>query len=43
MPTNRLLVKEEVATYTAALLEAAFNEGGQERVLELRDQDWNRS
>lgn len=38
MPTNRLLVKEEVATYTTMLLEAAFNEGGQERVLELRDQ-----
>lgn len=38
MPTNRLLVKEEVATYTNVLLEAAFNEGGQERVLNLRDQ-----
>lgn len=38
MPTNRLLVKEEVATYTNVLLDAAFNEGGQERVLNLRDQ-----
>ena len=38
MPTNRLLVKEEVATYVRMLLEAAANEGGQERVLEVRDQ-----
>lgn len=38
MPTNRLLVKEEVATYVRMLLEAAMNEGGQERVLEVRDQ-----
>ncbi len=38
MPTNRLLAKEEVATYTNVLLEAAFNEGGQERVLDVRGQ-----
>ena len=38
MPTNRLLIKEEVATYSGMLLEAAFKEGGQERVLEVRDQ-----
>ena len=38
MPTNRLLVKEEVATYVNLLLEAAINEGGQERVLDVRDQ-----
>ena len=38
MPTNRLLAKEEVATYVNLLLEAAMNEGGQERVLDVRDQ-----
>ena len=38
MPTNRLLVKEEVATYSGMLLDAAFQDGGQERVLEVRDQ-----
>lgn len=38
MPTNRLLVKEEVATYAGMLLDAAFEDGGQDRVLEIRDQ-----
>ena len=38
MPTNRLLVKEEVATYSGMLLDAAFTAGGQDRVLEVRDQ-----
>ena len=38
MPTNRLLVKEEIATYAGMLLDAAFSEGGQERVLDVRDQ-----
>lgn len=38
MPTNRLLVKEEIATYAGMLLDAAFAEGGQERVLDVRDQ-----
>ena len=38
MPTNRLLVKEEIATYAGMLLDAAFTEGGQERVLDVRDQ-----
>ena len=38
MPTNRLLVKEEVATYAGMLLDAAYNAGAQERVLEVRDQ-----
>ena len=38
MPTNRLLVKEEVATYAGMLLDAAYNAGGQERVLEVHDQ-----
>lgn len=38
MPTNRLLAKEEVATYVNLLLEAAMNEGGQERVFDVRDQ-----
>ena len=38
MPTNRLLVKEEVATYAGMLLDAAYNAGGQERALEVRDQ-----
>lgn len=38
MPTNRLLVKEEVATYSGMLLDAAFTAGGQDRVLEVRGQ-----
>ena len=38
MPTNRLLVKEEIATYAATLLDAAGAEGGQERVIAVRDQ-----
>ena len=38
MPTNRLLVKEEIATYAATLLDAAVAEGGQERVIAVRDQ-----
>lgn len=38
MPTNRLLIKEEVATYAGVLLNSALEQGGQERVLEVRDQ-----
>ena len=38
MPTNRLVVKEQIATYTSLLFEAAKNDGGQEGVLEVCDQ-----
>ena len=38
MPTNRLIVKEEVAVYAAGLFDGAFEAGGQEAVLEVRDQ-----
>ena len=38
MPTNRLVVKEQIATYTQLLFEAANNDGGQEGVLEVCDQ-----
>lgn len=38
MPSNRLIVKEEVAVYAAVLFDGAFAEGGQEAVLEVRDQ-----
>ena len=35
MPTNRLIVKEQIATYTELLLEAAKNEGDPEYVLQV--------
>ena len=35
MPTNRLVVKEQIATYTQLLFEAASNDGGQEGVLQV--------
>jgi F-type H+-transporting ATPase subunit delta len=35
MPTNRLLVKEQIATYTQLIFEAANNDGGAEGVLEV--------
>ena len=38
MPTNRLIVKEEVAVYAAVLFDGAFEAGGPEAVLEVRDQ-----
>ena len=38
MPVNRLIVKEQIATYTQLLFEAARNDGGQECVLEVCDQ-----
>ena len=38
MPTNRLVVKETVDTYAQVLLDAANAAGGQEAVLEVRDQ-----
>ena len=38
MPINRLVVKEQIATYTSLLFEAAKNDGGQEGVLEVCDQ-----
>ena len=38
MPTNRLVVKEKIATYTELLFEAAKNDGGADGVLEVCDQ-----
>ena len=38
MPTNRLVVKEEVATYAAVMFQAANEAGGQDAVLTVRDQ-----
>ena len=38
MPTNRLVVKEQIATYAQTLFDAAYNAGGQDGVLEVRDQ-----
>ncbi|RDB63262.1 ATP synthase F1 subunit delta [Gordonibacter sp. 28C] len=38
MPTNRLIVKEEVAVYAAVLFDGAFETGGRDAVLEVRDQ-----
>ena len=38
MPTNRLVVKEQIATYTQLLFEAAKNDGGQEGVLRICDE-----
>ncbi len=38
MPTNRLVAKEEVATYAGFLLNAANDAGGQDAVIEVRDQ-----
>ena len=38
MPTNRHVQKEEVATYASVLLDGALAAGGQDAVLEVRDQ-----
>ncbi len=38
MPTNRLIVKEQIATYTELLFTAAKNEGDAEYVLSVCDQ-----
>ncbi|MEY8340951.1 ATP synthase F1 subunit delta [Adlercreutzia muris] len=38
MPTNRLVVKEEVATYAAVMFDSANGAGGQDAVMEVRDQ-----
>lgn len=38
MPTNRQVQKEKVAAYTSILLDSAFESGGQEVVLKVRDQ-----
>lgn len=38
MPTNRLVVKEEIVTYAAAMFDAAHAAGGQDAVLEVRNQ-----
>ena len=35
MPTNRLVIKEQIATYTSVLFEAAKGAGGAEAVLEV--------
>jgi len=37
MPTNRLVIKEEIATYAAVLFDSAKSDG-QDAVLEIRDQ-----
>lgn len=38
MPTNRLVVKEKVATYAAVLLDGLYEAGGQDAVLQGREQ-----
>lgn len=38
MPTNRQILKEKVATYASVLLDGACEAGGQDAVLEVRDQ-----
>lgn len=38
MPTNRHVQKEKVATYASVLLDGALAAGGQDAVLEVRDQ-----
>jgi len=38
MPTNRLVIKEKVATYVAVLLDGLYEAGGQDSVLEAREQ-----
>lgn len=38
MPTNRLVVKEEVATYAGVLLDGSYEAGGQDLVLEVRQE-----
>lgn len=38
MPTNRLVAKEEVAVYAEAMFDAAMAAGGQDAVLEVRNQ-----
>lgn len=38
MPTNRLVVREEVATYASVLLDGLYEVGGQDAVLEGREQ-----
>lgn len=38
MPTNRLVAKEQTATYAGVLLDALHEEGGQDAVLEVREQ-----
>ena len=38
MPTNRLVEKEKFVTYAATLLDAANQAGGQESVLQVRDE-----
>ena len=38
MPTNRLVVKEQVSTYASVLFDALNAEGGQKAILEARDQ-----
>ena len=38
MPTNRLIVKEQIATYASVLFDAVNGAGGLDAILEVRDQ-----
>ena len=38
MPTNRLIVKEQIATYASVLFDAVNSAGGKDAVLEVREQ-----
>ena len=38
MPTSRHVLREKVAAYASALLDGAYEAGGQNAVLEVRDQ-----
>lgn len=38
MPNNRLITKEKIAAYASVLLDAANTSGGQDAVLEVREQ-----
>ncbi len=38
MPTNRLIVKREVETYASVMFDAAYEAGGQDGALEVRNQ-----
>ncbi len=38
MPTNRHVLKEKIATYASVLLDGAYEAGGQDAALEVRDQ-----
>ena len=38
MPNNRHIQKEKVAAYASVLLDSAYQAGGQDAVLQVRDQ-----